>query len=128
MADHVVHRGADGLRKALVIERRRNRLLFTGDVIVADLVQFTGGNARLDVFADHLQHRAGHLAGDAHGFDVLRRFQNDAVIAGFEHFERALLAIHWQFSIVPCARENRLPRGSPDDHGFTVKAPQWVQF
>src|SRR3990172_9298031 len=39
MADNVVHRGADGFREALIVERGRDTMLDIDDVIMTDLVQ-----------------------------------------------------------------------------------------
>ncbi|MCY1307270.1 hypothetical protein D9M70_571790 [compost metagenome] len=73
----MVDRGADRLGEALVVERRRDRLLHVDDVVVADTVQFVGGDAGLDVFPDHFQHVGGQAAGDAHFFDFLGRLDGD---------------------------------------------------
>ena len=66
MADDIVHRGADGLGEAVVVERRGDGLLHVDDVVVAEGIQFVCGDARLDVGGDHLQHVGGQLAGDTH--------------------------------------------------------------
>ncbi|MNP18671.1 hypothetical protein D3C76_1111620 [compost metagenome] len=77
VADHVVDRGADRLREAFVVERGRDGLLLVDDVVVADLVQLIGGNARFDMFSNHFQHIGGQFAGDAHFCDVLGGFEGD---------------------------------------------------
>jgi hypothetical protein len=45
MADHMIDRGADGFGKAAIVERRRNRLLHIDHVVMANPVQFFGGDA-----------------------------------------------------------------------------------
>ncbi|MNV51669.1 hypothetical protein D3C71_1437250 [compost metagenome] len=77
MADHMVDRRADRLWIALVIERGRDGFLLIDDVVVADLVQLIGGNARLDVFGNHFQHIGGQFAGDTHFGDILGGFEGD---------------------------------------------------
>lgn len=72
MADDIVHRGADGLGEAVVIERRGDGLLHVDDVVVAEGIQFVCGDARLDVGGDHDQHVGGQLAGDTHFFNLFR--------------------------------------------------------
>ena len=51
--------------------------LLVDDIVVADLVQLIGGNARLDMFGNHFQHIGGQFAGDAHFCDVLWGFEGD---------------------------------------------------
>ncbi len=63
--------------EALVVERCRNGLLHVDDVVVADPVEFAGGDARLDVRPDHAQHLGGQPAGDTHFFDFLGGFDGD---------------------------------------------------
>jgi len=53
VADLVVHRGADGFGEAVVVERGGNGQLLVDRVIVANLVQFVGGDAGLDMWGDH---------------------------------------------------------------------------
>ncbi len=72
VADHIVHRSADGLGEAVIVERGRDGLLHVDHVVVADGVQFVGGDARLDVGGDHDQHIGGQLAGNAHLFNLFR--------------------------------------------------------
>ncbi|MNZ58540.1 hypothetical protein D3C78_765520 [compost metagenome] len=77
VAHHVVDRGADRLGEALVVERRRDRLLLVDDVVVAQAVELFGGDTGLDVLFDHLQDFGGQAAGDAHLFDVFGGFDGD---------------------------------------------------
>jgi hypothetical protein len=49
VADDVVDRGAHGLREAAVADVGRNGALHVHDVVVADAVQFLGGDTGLDV-------------------------------------------------------------------------------
>jgi hypothetical protein len=71
MADHMVHRGADRLGKAVVVQRCRDRLLHIDDVVMADAVELAGADAGLDMGRDHLQHFGGEAPGDAHLFDLV---------------------------------------------------------
>jgi hypothetical protein len=73
----MIDRGADRLGKTLVIERRRGRLLHVDDVIVADTVEFCGGDARLHMRADHVQHVGRQATGDAHLLDFLGCLDGD---------------------------------------------------
>ncbi|RMS02430.1 hypothetical protein ALP75_200820 [Pseudomonas syringae pv. actinidiae] len=77
VADHLIDRGADRLGKAFVVQRSRDRLLLVDDVVMADAVQFFGGDARLDMGRDHFQNFGGQAAGDAHLFNVFRGFEGD---------------------------------------------------
>src|SRR5690606_17928400 len=74
VTDHMVHRGADGLREAAVAEVGGDRLLVVDDEVVADPVQLLGGHARLDMLPDHVQHVGGKGAGDAHHLLLFGRF------------------------------------------------------
>ena len=75
MANDVVDRRTDRLGKTLVIQRRRDRPLLFDNMLVADSVEFAGGNAGLHMLADHFQHFRGKPAGHAHFFDLGGRFQ-----------------------------------------------------
>ncbi|MNL21380.1 hypothetical protein D3C87_1426670 [compost metagenome] len=96
MADHVVDRGADRLRVALVVERGRDGLLHVDDVVVADLVQLIGGDARLDMFGNHFQHIGGQFAGDTHASDVLGSFEVDGHTGSLCARRRLLIRIGWR--------------------------------
>ncbi len=72
MADHIVHRGADGFGEAVVVERSRDSLLHINDVVVAKGVQFVSGDACFDMGRNHDQHIGGQLAGNAHLFNLFR--------------------------------------------------------
>lgn len=78
VADHLVDRSADRLGEAVVIQRGRNRFLLVDDVVVADAVELFGGDARDDMRLDHLENFGSQTAGDAHFFDFIRGFDNDA--------------------------------------------------
>ena len=71
VADLMIDRRADGFREAAVVERRRNRLLLVDDVVVADPIELTGGDARLHVGTDHVQHLRGQAPGYAHLLDLV---------------------------------------------------------
>ncbi|MNT32463.1 hypothetical protein D3C72_1683460 [compost metagenome] len=96
VADHVVDRGADRLRVALVVERGRDGLLHVDDVVVADLVQLIGGDARLDMFGNHFQHIGGQFAGDTHASDVLGSFEVDGHTGSLCARRRLLIRIGWR--------------------------------
>ena len=59
MTNLMVGGGANGFRKATVVQGRRYRVLFIDDVVVADFVQLVGGDARFDVRLDHLEDIGG---------------------------------------------------------------------
>jgi hypothetical protein len=87
VADHAVHRGAQGFRETVVADVGRRRLLHLADVFVAAPVELLGGDAGRHVFGNHLQHLGGQAAGDAHLGDVLVVLEFDdhvyiSVIAG----------------------------------------------
>ena len=50
-------------------------MLYVDNIVVAQAIQFLGGDPGLDVFADHLQHFGGQAAGDAHLLDFLGGLQ-----------------------------------------------------
>ena len=77
VADHVIHRCAYRLREAPVTQAGGDRVLLVDDVVVADAVQFLGGDPGLDVLADHLQDFGGQAARFAHFRDVFRGFYGD---------------------------------------------------
>jgi len=77
VADHVVYRGADGLRKPAVVEVGRGRLLHAGDVLVADAVELVGGHAGFDVLADEVEDFGGEAASLAHFLLFLRGLEGD---------------------------------------------------
>jgi len=70
VADNVIHRRADGLGEAVVVQRRRNRLLSVDDIVMADTVELAGADTRLNVGSDHLQDFGGKSADHAHFVDV----------------------------------------------------------
>ena len=78
VADGVVDRGADRLGEALVVEGGGDHALHVDHIIVADAVQFLGGDARNDERGDHLQHLGGEPSGHAHFFGFLGGLDGDA--------------------------------------------------
>ena len=82
MADHVVHRGADRLREAAVVERRRDRLELVDDEVVADPVELVRRDAGFDVRPDHVEHVGRQAAGDAHLLLFFRRLDRDGHVSG----------------------------------------------
>jgi hypothetical protein len=70
VADLVIDGGADGAGEALVVQRRRDGLLLVDDVVVAEAVQFLGGDARLHVGGDHFQDLGRQAPGHAHFLDL----------------------------------------------------------
>src|ERR1700731_621525 len=77
VADHVVHRGADGLGKTAVVEVRRHRALYVHDMVVADAVELLGRHPRHHVLRDHVEHLRGQAPGDAHLFRFLGGLDGD---------------------------------------------------
>ena len=65
VADHLVHRRTNRLRKAQVADIRRNRLLRIDDVVVAQRVEVVRRYAGTHVFADHREHVGGKPSGYA---------------------------------------------------------------
>ena len=84
VTDNMVYRGADGFRKAIIIQRSRDGLLYINDVAVADLVQLAGANSWLDVWANHFQDLGGQFAGYPHLRNVVGGFNmNRHLSAGY---------------------------------------------
>src|SRR5712672_2884200 len=80
VADLVVDRGADRLRKGLVagrrvVQRSGDRLLLLDDQVMAEAVELAGRDAWLDTRGDEIEHFAGELPGDAHALDFLGGLQ-----------------------------------------------------
>src|SRR6266849_70283 len=76
VADLVVDRGADRLRKGLVagrsvVQRGGDRLLLLDDQVMAKTVELAGRDSRLDARADEVEHFPGELPGNAHALDLL---------------------------------------------------------
>src|SRR6266850_6438819 len=76
VADLMVDRGADRLRKRLVagrrvVQRSGDRLLLLHDQVMAEAVELAGRDAWLDARGDEIEHFAGELPGDAHALDFL---------------------------------------------------------
>src|SRR5690606_10189153 len=74
VADNFVDRGANRLGEAVVIQRRRNHLLHVDHVVVADAIEFAGGDPGYNVGFYHLQHFGGETAGHAQFVDFLGGF------------------------------------------------------
>ena len=74
VADHLVDGGADGFRKAVVIERRRYSLLHIHNIVVTNAVQLVGGYPRFDVFLNHFKYIGCQAAGNPHVLDIVRCF------------------------------------------------------
>jgi len=77
VADHVVHRGADGLREAAVVEVRGHRALHLHDVVVAEPVELFRRHPRHHVLADHVEHLGREAPGDAHFLLLLGGLDRD---------------------------------------------------
>src|SRR5712692_5157333 len=76
VADLVVDRGADRLRKGLVagrsvVQRGGDRLLLLDDQVMAKTVELAGRDSRLDARGDEVEHFPGELPGNAHALDLL---------------------------------------------------------
>jgi len=77
MADLMVHRRANRLwiwpvAWRSVVEWCWNAALNIHDVVVAELIQFPGGDSRFDVRRDEVEHLGRKATSDAHFFDFLR--------------------------------------------------------
>ena len=77
VADHMVDRGADGLREAVVADVGGNGLLLADDELVAEAVQLVGGDPGHDMGLDHVQHVGGQAAGNAHFLLFFRGLDRD---------------------------------------------------
>ena len=74
MADHMVHRRADGFGEATVVQGGRYRMLHVDNEFMTDPVQFIGADARLHVRADHVQYVCGQPSRQPHGILFRRGF------------------------------------------------------
>ena len=79
VADHVIHRGADGFRVGrvagrAVVQRRRDGLLYVHHVVVTELVELGGADARPDMRRDEVENLSCQPASDAHALDVFGGF------------------------------------------------------
>src|SRR3546814_17055284 len=68
VADDVVHRGADRLGEAAIVQWRRNRAARL-DEVVAELVQVFRRHPRLHLRGDHVESFRRQAAGTAHDFE-----------------------------------------------------------
>jgi hypothetical protein len=84
VADDVVHRGADGLREAPVVQVGGHRLLHPDDVVVAEPVEFLGRDPGHHVLADHVQDVGRQAPGFAHFLLFFRGFDR------YEHAQEGL--------------------------------------
>ena len=80
--DLVVDRGAEGGGIAVVALEGGDGAEF-GDLFDGDLLEIHGGGAGNDVGRDRVVDLAKGLAGDAHLFDLVRRFDHDGHKAAF---------------------------------------------
>src|SRR3546814_16324126 len=69
VADDVVHRGADRLGEAAIVQWRRNRAARL-DEVVAELVQVFRRHPRLHLRGDHVESFRRQAAGTAHAFEA----------------------------------------------------------
>ena len=53
VADHFVYRDTNGFRIAVIPQAGRDRLLFLGNVIITDTIEFTGANTGNHVWLDN---------------------------------------------------------------------------
>src|SRR6185437_4021308 len=95
VADHVIHRGTDGLRKAAVIQIRRHRFLHAHDVVVADAVELIRGHPRHHVLGDHVEHVGGEAPGNAHLFLLFGGFDGHVHGVSIHGIKRGLF---WQLT------------------------------
>jgi len=82
----VVHGCANRLRKAAVIQGRRDGILHVGDITVAYLIDFISSYAGFDIICDHIQHVRRQATGISHlllfvrGFDCHSHGKSSGVI------------------------------------------------
>ena len=77
VADHVIDRGADGLRKAAVVQVRGDGFELVHDEVVAALVELLRGHPGLDERLDHVEHARRQTPGGAHLFLFCRGLDGD---------------------------------------------------
>src|SRR6266853_3728726 len=80
VADLVVDRGADRLRKGLVagrrvVQRSGDCLLLLDDQVMAKTIEFAGRDPGLDARGDEVEHFPGEFPGQAHALDFLGGLQ-----------------------------------------------------
>ena len=73
----MIHRGADGFRKAVVIQGCRDRLLLVNNVVMAQRIQVIGANAGFHVWRNHMEHVGSEAAGYTHFGNFVGRFNCD---------------------------------------------------
>jgi hypothetical protein len=83
MADLMVDRSADRLgvgriTRRCIVQRRRNAALHLDHVVVAEAVEFIGGDAGLHKGLDVVEHFGGESSGEAHAVDFGGGFYRDA--------------------------------------------------
>ena len=66
MANNVVHRRANGLREASIVEGCGDGVLHFGNVLVADVVELIRGYAGLHVLANHIENIGRQAARNSH--------------------------------------------------------------
>lgn len=74
VADLLIDRGADGFGKSVVVQGGRDGLLDIHRIVVADVIEFIGGNPRFDIGDDHPELLGGQLAGDSHFLNFVSCF------------------------------------------------------
>ena len=79
VTNHMVdgNAGGFGKRRAAIAETGGLHAMLLAHVIVAEAIQFAGGNAGGDVRANHVQYISGDSAGSAHGNQVGSGFQDN---------------------------------------------------
>ena len=77
VADDMVDGGADRLRKAAVVQGRRNGAV-PDDEVMAQTIQLARGDAGLNAGRDEIQRLGGESAGQAHGLEGLGAVDLDA--------------------------------------------------
>ena len=100
MTNLVVDGGANRLGVGVVaigriVQRRGNGLLHLGDVVMGQFVQGVGGDARLHMGRQEIQHFRGQTPCQAHTCDTLFVFDGDGhgqIISGSAPRARALRA------------------------------------
>src|SRR5690606_20973237 len=139
VADDVVDRGADRLRKAAVIERRRDRAVID-DEVVAEPVELAGRDAGPDVGRDEVERLRGQPARPAHAVEALLAvnldgppFRDGLVDVHLVHrldslgSEAPAVAFKWEGSDAPASLGGTYHPGVSGFKGFAAGPGEWTE-
>src|SRR5581483_10163548 len=78
LVNRSAHRlGVGRISRWCIVEWGRNALLDVDHEVMAERVEFLGGNARLDMRGNEIEHLGCQTAGDAHLLDVFGTLEGD---------------------------------------------------